>query len=932
MTRHASESDFAELALAVYLEELVRGKRVLYVGDPESGALERLARAARSIDLVTPRARARGTRRGGRVQPRRWPGPDETGRWDVVIAPDLGAAGLADESKIGEASRWLASSGVLVAGTSDPSVAAGLSYEELFDLVDASFESVRMIGQAPFNGYSVVDFAPPGELEVTFDGSLLEGSGERAQRYYALCAERDVVLDAYAVVQVPGAVSSGAVSSGAVSSGAAQRRDPRALREQQDALDAASVHAEEMERELEGVRADLVRSQKELEQATARESAAQAERERLVDAQKALEAQIAALRTEESFDAEYAQLEASLAERARELTELRAEADRRATIVRDLVEELRAQRTAEARPGSQRPPPPDGLEPLSRAMHAQLDEAVQRAVAAEAERAQLAFKLDEVRGELAIAESRSREELEELRRLEAALRGTVRGLNARLAEVIELHQLTQARLALAEDDRNAAEARNRRLVRELAEVREQVELGIATKAVETSAERELGEVGRLVAENAELVARQKQALIEAEKAREAFELIEQRVEGMRRGYETRIAELCTELEVLGADAERALLTTGELRAKLEAKDRTEAALRGELAGVHLRLADREAAVAELKKKSGDAVTGEVDALRSELASAREGTERLARDAAARAKAEAESEIARAREDADKARAALAKATEDAARSNGAAEAELARAKDGIETLRAQLARASEDASHANGEAEAELARARETIAQLRAELEQSDRTADTSGVVAARDALAARLQRELADAHERRRGLERRLDDCGAKLIALREELEAARAVSEVRSHEEQREVGELKERADRAERERLAALEGLEEARAILEKLALDVGPSSGPAGESDAAAVRQLRERVARLDAEAADREVLLRSLTAQLQERDDRLRALERAPSAGENADARALHEKLLEMEERVERLTEELEHERDARRRAEGRAPS
>src|SRR5690606_33327654 len=113
----------------------------------------------------------------------------------------------------------------------------------------------------------------------------------------------------------------------------------------------------------------------------------------------------------------------------------------------------------------------------------------------------------------------------------------------------------------------------------------------------------------------------------------------------------------------------------------------------------------------------------------------------------------------------------------------------------------------------------------------------------------------------------------------------------------------------------------------------AILEELASElprreVGATA--AGDADAATVRELRERIARLDAEAADREVLLRSLTAQLQERDDRIRALERLRAqGGGDGDAIALQQRLLEMEERVARLSEELEHERDARRRAEGR---
>src|SRR5690606_17004656 len=69
------------------------------------------------------------------------------------------------------------------------------------------FDWVRMVGQAPFAGWSVVDYAPASaELEVTFDGSLLGGSGEEPARHVALCAAREVVLDPYAIVQVPASV------------------------------------------------------------------------------------------------------------------------------------------------------------------------------------------------------------------------------------------------------------------------------------------------------------------------------------------------------------------------------------------------------------------------------------------------------------------------------------------------------------------------------------------------------------------------------------------------------------------------------------------------------------------------------------------------------------------------------------------------------
>jgi hypothetical protein len=60
-------------------------------------------------------------------------------------------------------------------------------------------------------------------------------------------------------------------------------------------------------------------------------------------------------------------------------------------------------------------------------LHSQLAESVERAVNAETERAELAFRLDEARGELAVAERAAAQDLEELRRVEAPSAGSTRG-------------------------------------------------------------------------------------------------------------------------------------------------------------------------------------------------------------------------------------------------------------------------------------------------------------------------------------------------------------------------------------------------------------------------------------------------------------------------------------------------------------------------
>lgn len=897
MPETTTEADLAELAIAVYVEELAADKRVLYVGDLESRAPERLAKVARSVELVSPRARVRGTRRGGRVQTRRWPTDDDSGRWDVVVIPDLTTAGLGDEAQIEQVGAWLADGGVLVAGSHGE--ARGLGYEAFFDLLSDSFESVRMIGQASFRGFALVDFAPPGDLEVTFDGSLLDGAGESAERFLALCGDEDVVLDAYTVVQIPSAAAAPAAQAPRPAETGRVSELTERVREQQDALDAANVHAEELEHEIEAMRADLERLRAALTEAQKREGAAEAAARREIGAARAelerrireLEGELAraaqiARASESPPDEEYARLETQLRESGRELTEARAELERRAVLVRDLVEELAEQQGHPAPPVE--PPAQEisstiawSAEELRGALQQQVAEAVERAVRAETEKAELAFRLDEVRGQLALTEQAREHDLEELRRLEAALRGTVRGLNARLAEVVELYQLAQARIAIADEDLRALSDQNRALQRDLAEARESLELEIARATTirevaqaavteppppssvgaeerEAAAAREAeltAALARCRGRADELEAAARIATSQTILAREALAEAEERVGGMRRGYEARIAEVVAELQDTGGEAERALVQVGELRAKVESMDRAEARLRGELAGTKLRLADREEAVAALLEVVSSHASGAT-------APTLEPPRATASDTAA------------------------------------------------IDALRAQLEAARADAEALRAKAE-EVARPADDATDLRAAL-------------GARDALVARLQAEVAGSIERQRELAAQLETARASLEVEREQVQEARVEGAVGAEETVRELEELTDRLERSETERRAAVVALEEARAILEALVDGIPAPSGDGATGPD--THGLRERLLRLEAQAADREVLLRSLTAQLQERDDRIRALERFdPADGE--DPNALKAELLEMRERAARLAEELENEREARRRLE-----
>jgi len=909
MTESTTEAELAELAITVYIEELATDKRVLYVGDAQSRGPEQLAKVARSVDLVSPRARTRGTRRGSRVRSRRWPGKDDDTRWDVVVVPDVDAAGLSEERQIDQVSAWLADGGVLVAATAGTE--RGLSYEGLFDLLQVNFDSVRMVGQAPFRGFSLVDFAPPGDLGVTFDGSLLDGAGEQAQRFLALCGDDDVVLDAYAVVQIPSSTSSAAPApktprDTASQDGRVSQLNER-VREQQDALDAANVHAEELERELDSLRGSLTSAKSDTAAAVRRAEQASKSLAELEAARRSLQGKLKEQREAAqkrsaapsssggASEAEYTRLEARLRESGQQLTELQSELARRGVLVRDLIEELAeasalsADGPVSVAPESAGPEAVDAEAPglmstlawsqdeLQTALQEQVAASADRAVAAEADKAALEFTLDEVRSELALAEEKREEE----RRLEAALRGTVRGLNARLAEVTELYQQAQARLALAVDDGHSASEHNKQMERNLAEAREQLEIQLSranaertarAQAVtvppdETSSEiaelmagfaaREgelMGALSRCRNEAADFALEARRSATASDLAKQAVSEVEERVLGLRQGYEVRIAEIVAELDGIGAEAERAWVQNGELKAKLSAMEQTDAQQKGELMGTKLRLADREEAVSALVAQASTATpqeapsSAELDALRTELTTVRE---------------EAES-------------------------------------------LRGQLAEAAESSDDDPSEG-------------------QSD--ASSGSGVAARDAMIGRLQSELAQATDRYRSLESDLSQNAAALAKQREKVEAARVEGAVEAEQSVRELEELTARLEQSESERAGAHTALGAAKAILSGLVkgLPAGAADGAPGTKNDD-VRSLRERVGHLDAQAADREVIMRSLTAQLQERDDRIRALERFDVSDEES-ADVLRARALELEERTARLTEELENERAARRRLE-----
>lgn len=201
------------LAAYQYLEELVVNRRILEIGCGEGMGLGRLlalgAREVVGIDGSTEQARAALGRDRDGMRIRSWQPPllpFATDSFDLVVLP---RAGLAVEfpTLLEEIPRVLAPGGGLVLrspSTDHPRISEGLSYGELLDLAEPLFEEVRVIGQCPFVGYSLVELTEDEqEPEVQLDGGLLAGEVEEVVAYVVICTEPADQVYPYGVIQIP---------------------------------------------------------------------------------------------------------------------------------------------------------------------------------------------------------------------------------------------------------------------------------------------------------------------------------------------------------------------------------------------------------------------------------------------------------------------------------------------------------------------------------------------------------------------------------------------------------------------------------------------------------------------------------------------------------------------------------------------------------
>jgi SAM-dependent methyltransferase len=275
-------------ALAAFLEPFIEGRRALVFGSALSTTarllLERGARLVHVCDPAPLRVDEASLRAAA-------PGlsfstfSDETlasreGAFDCVLVENLGAFDA--RAVVARARRLLSPRGVALFVTPNREAvapllpppepnAAPLDYYALYDLVASEFEHVRMLGQAPFVGYTVVDFAPDAAPEPLIDSEFIPRGSEEPELFVALASRHKTGLAGYAVVQLP---LHRVLSGSAVSPRAQLPPEPvvpvelaRKLKQQDSWIielearaETADLRADAAEEELERVSAELSRA------------------------------------------------------------------------------------------------------------------------------------------------------------------------------------------------------------------------------------------------------------------------------------------------------------------------------------------------------------------------------------------------------------------------------------------------------------------------------------------------------------------------------------------------------------------------------------------------------------------------------------------------------------------------------------------------
>lgn len=365
------------IALAAYVEPLAEGRRVLVFGDATADLAARLLeRGARLVHLYDPdpaRA-AQGAAKSASRQITYAPLNEgdlalRDGAFDVAIVEDVTELGNVGEL-LRRVKRALSARGAAFVCCPSPDVNVGLlgathrsrvaiDYYSLYDAVSAEFEHVRMLGQTPFVGYAIVDFAPDGEPLPTLDNGFVPGGAEEPEWFVALGSRRAIVLDEFSIVQLPfrstlAAAGGTATDELVVAARAAERK----ARERAQALEAENKRLSRLRGvtpprgdavELERMRRELKRRDEWIASLEARALAADTRADEVQSELEETQARLETLREAQvaeaaEAEAKKAAAEANEASQDVERRNLQAELEQRAVRTAELEQDVAALR------------------------------------------------------------------------------------------------------------------------------------------------------------------------------------------------------------------------------------------------------------------------------------------------------------------------------------------------------------------------------------------------------------------------------------------------------------------------------------------------------------------------------------------------------------------------------------------------------------
>jgi hypothetical protein len=276
------------VVLCAYGESLMRGARVALFDDCTSGLGDRVAQLSgrrvhvydRDRDRVATQLAAMPRGGASRVSYAllEQNGDVADAAFDLVVVADLGALG-SPKGVLAAAEAMLSRRGALLVATRNVGRDGdGVSYYDLYDLLSTAYREVRMLGQAPFVGYTVADFSTEEEPAVTIDTTLMDGA-EDAAWFVAVASNERVELDPYTLVQLPleqaapwllpggdPGVDTAALAQARLESSVARteleklrdkrRREARLAQEREERVKALSARVAELEQQLARGRRD----------------------------------------------------------------------------------------------------------------------------------------------------------------------------------------------------------------------------------------------------------------------------------------------------------------------------------------------------------------------------------------------------------------------------------------------------------------------------------------------------------------------------------------------------------------------------------------------------------------------------------------------------------------------------------------------------